>query len=125
MRTAGGRTFCVAVGTALDVISSCLLKPPQYLRKMTITGGRQPPILATSVSTGGVHGQTDRIDAQVRQSRFQNVFLDNETPRADGVDLLSVTTTMEAGVDIGALSAVMLEHAADTLQLPTAGWPCW
>ena len=50
-------------------------------------------------------GQTDRADAQSRQSRFQGVFLDDrdEDPRADGVDLLSVTTTMEAGVDIGAL----------------------
>lgn len=59
-------------------------------------------------------GQTDRIDAQVRQSRFQNVFLDNEVPLADGVDLLSVTTTMEAGVDIGALSAVVLGNMPPT-----------
>jgi len=59
-------------------------------------------------------GQTDRIDAQVRQSRFQNVFLNNEIPRADGVDLLSVTTTMEAGVDIGALSAVVLGNMPPT-----------
>ncbi len=59
-------------------------------------------------------GQTDRIDAQARQSRFQNVFLDNEIARADGVDLLSVTTTMEAGVDIGSLSAVVLGNMPPT-----------
>lgn len=59
-------------------------------------------------------GQTDRIDAQARQSRFQNVFLDNEIERADGVDLLSVTTTMEAGVDIGSLSAVVLGNMPPT-----------
>ncbi len=59
-------------------------------------------------------GQTDRIDAQVRQSRFQNVFLDGEIPLADGVDLLSVTTTMEAGVDIGSLSAVVLGNMPPT-----------
>ncbi|MDJ0105625.1 DEAD/DEAH box helicase [Rhodococcus erythropolis] len=54
-------------------------------------------------------GQTDRADAQSRQARFQEVFLDEtENPLADGVDLLSVTTTMEAGVDIGALEAVVL-----------------
>lgn len=54
-------------------------------------------------------GQTDRGDAQSRQARFQNVFLDrDEVPAADGLDLLSVTTTMEAGVDIGALEAVVL-----------------
>ncbi|MDV6281497.1 DEAD/DEAH box helicase [Rhodococcus jostii] len=54
-------------------------------------------------------GQTDRLDAQSRQARFQDVFLDGkENPLPDGVDLLSVTTTMEAGVDIGSLEAVIL-----------------
>jgi hypothetical protein len=60
-------------------------------------------------------GQTDRLDAQSRQARFQEVFLDDrESPRADGVDLLSVTTTMEAGVDIGALEAVVLGNMPPT-----------
>ena len=61
-------------------------------------------------------GQTDRGDAQGRQCRFQGVFLDTgaEVERADGIDLLSVTTTMEAGVDIGALSAVVLGNMPPT-----------
>ena len=63
-------------------------------------------------------GQTDRIDAQARQARFQGVFLSTgqhaEVPSADGIDLLSVTTTMEAGVDIGALSAVVLGNMPPT-----------
>lgn len=63
-------------------------------------------------------GQTDRIDAQARQARFQGVFLDSgsqaEVPAADGIDLLSVTTTMEAGVDIGSLSAVVLGNMPPT-----------
>ena len=63
-------------------------------------------------------GQTDRMEAQVRQSRFQGIFLDTgadpEVPLADGIDLLSVTTTMEAGVDIGALSAVVLGNMPPT-----------
>lgn len=63
-------------------------------------------------------GQTDRIDAQARQARFQDIFLSTgqhgEVPLADGIDLLSVTTTMEAGVDIGALSAVVLGNMPPT-----------
>lgn len=59
-------------------------------------------------------GQTDRVDAQARQGRFQGVFLDDENPRAAAVDLLSVTTTMEAGVDIGSLSAVVLGNMPPT-----------
>lgn len=55
-------------------------------------------------------GQTDRDDRIVRQRRFQEVFLDDEVPAASGVDLLSVTTTMEAGVDIGSLQAIGLAN---------------
>lgn len=56
-------------------------------------------------------GQTDLLDAQARQARFQKVFLDeSEVPLADQVDVLSVTTTMEAGVDIGALKGVVMAN---------------
>ncbi len=53
-------------------------------------------------------GQTTTLDAGRRQARFQDVFLDDEDPRTHGIDLLSVTTTMEAGVDIGTLKAVVM-----------------
>lgn len=60
-------------------------------------------------------GQTDIADAQARQARFQGVFLDgDEIERVDTVDLLSVTTTMEAGVDIGALNAVLMANMPPT-----------
>lgn len=55
-------------------------------------------------------GQTDAVDAQARQARFQGVFLQDEIESVDVIDLLSVTTTMEVGVDIGALQAVMMSN---------------
>lgn len=53
-------------------------------------------------------GQTSKKDSRKRQRLFQDIFLKSETPAVDGIDMLSVTTTMEAGVDIGSLSVVMM-----------------
>ncbi|MGW1322673.1 DEAD/DEAH box helicase [Streptomyces antibioticus] len=67
------------------------------------------------LNTAELTGQTDRIEAQGRQARFQSVFLnDEEHPRPDTLDVLSVTTTMEAGVDIGPLSVVLMANMPPT-----------
>lgn len=55
-------------------------------------------------------GQTGRRAAQNRQGQFQGIFLGNEIERVDEIDLLSVTTTMEVGVDIGGLKAVVMSN---------------
>lgn len=52
-------------------------------------------------------GQTD--DQFERQRHFRNIILTEEgNEEVKAIDLLSVTTTLEVGVDIGALQAVML-----------------
>ena len=55
-------------------------------------------------------GQTDKLVARDRQRLFQNIVVGDERGLTDHIDLLSVTTTMEAGVDIGSLLAVMMSN---------------
>jgi hypothetical protein len=101
---------CTKCHAPLPTESSELHVDSDYYAWKTTTGNGRFRLHCAELT-----GQTDRLDAQSRQSRFQGVFLDqNEHELPDSVDLLSVTTTMEAGVDIGALSAVVLGNMPPT-----------
>lgn len=60
-------------------------------------------------------GQTEAETAKERQRAFKNIFIDIDgankiDKKVAQIDVLSVTTTMEVGVDIGSLEATMMAN---------------
>ena len=103
LHRAGGA--CISCGGALESVDRSGVASDYYAHLATNAGD------AFRLHCEELTGQTDRKDAQSRQARFQKIFLDGtETPIVDEIDLLSVTTTMEVGVDIGSLNAVMMAN---------------
>ena len=76
-----------------------------YYRWLAVSAG---PVFRLNCAE--LTGQTDKLLARDRQRLFQNITVGAEVPLTDNIDLLSVTTTMEAGVDIGSLLAVMMAN---------------
>lgn len=79
--------------------------PPDYYGYLATQAG---PLFRLNCEE--LTGQTNKSDGRKRQRLFQDICLPppEEIQLVDPIDLLSVTTTMEAGVDIGSLLAVMM-----------------
>lgn len=102
-RSGGYCTFCQSPLLSGPVKTADQLWGNEYHAYFAAVEKRKPIRLHCEELTG----QTD--DQFERQRHFRNVILDKEgEPVVKTIDLLSVTTTLEVGVDIGSLQAVML-----------------
>ena len=103
--SAGTCTVCFAQVPANPVQHSVTGVPDDYYEFLA-----RCPESPFRLNCEELTGQTDPADRRTRQRLFQEVFMQGEINDARGVDLLSVTTTMEAGVDIGALQAIAMAN---------------
>jgi len=101
--------------TAGGVCTYCLRKLPEEPVKVDHSTDYYAFLAAQSGDPFRLHceelsGQTGRAASGERQAAFQDIFLEEQNEVVETIDLLSVTTTMEAGVDIGGLRAVMMAN---------------
>lgn len=77
-------------------------------KKNYLTASLLKDYLPFRLHTEELTGQTD--DQLTRQRQFKNIFINKLNKKIQTIDLLSVTTTLEVGVDIGSLQAILLAN---------------
>ena len=87
-----------------------------YYRRSADLALRRPPYPDPfSLRVKEHTAQIEKPEARKTELKFQDVFIGDADPDDERVDILSVTTTMEMGIDIGALSAVGLRNIPPTV----------
>ncbi|OSZ43574.1 helicase [Alcaligenes faecalis] len=104
-----GLGLCTRCGEALDKKSSGTVEElwqGNFLGKRIVRGAADG-VSRFRLRVEELTGQTDDFADRLR--KFKGIFVNGESEterRASQIDMLSVTTTMEVGIDIGALQSV-------------------
>jgi DEAD/DEAH box helicase domain-containing protein len=104
---------------AAGICTGCCSKLPPESQPLDVTAVRQTDFYANlacdpqtqrRLHSEELTGQTDIVDAFQRLRLFRDISTQSENHWVDPIDVLNVTTTMEAGVDIGSLRMVMMAN---------------
>ncbi|UMR31988.1 hypothetical protein MJ904_07375 [Massilia sp. MB5] len=104
-----GLRHCTRCGDPLDMASSGKVEElwgDNFLGKR-IVRGTHDNVPRFRLRVEELTGQTDNFSDRLR--KFKGIFVDGQSEmkkRATEIDMLSVTTTMEVGIDIGSLQSV-------------------
>jgi ATP-dependent helicase YprA (DUF1998 family) len=105
---------CVRCGQETEAIDASTIR--NFYRRSALeaspNSGYDDPYPLRSIEHSA---QIPGAEARDLERWFQDLFHDNQVPEDHRIDILSVTTTMEMGIDIGSLLAVGLRNVPPTV----------